>query len=197
MRQQSEKHSSSKSIALSDFIAPTESNQNDYIGMFAVTTGIGIEKLIEKYESENDDYNNIMIKALADRLAEAFAELLHKKVREEIWGYSKNENLSNLEIISEKYIGIRPAPGYPAQPDHTEKLTIFELLEVEKNCGIKLTETLAMYPAASVSGLYFANQNSKYFGVGKISKDQVEDYALRKNMSVEEIEKWLNSNINY
>ena len=197
LRQQGKKSTTSNNIALADFIAPKDSNQNDYIGMFAVTTGIGIEKLIEKYESENDDYNSIMVKALADRLAEAFAEVLHHKVRTDYWGYSSDENLTNSDIIKEKYVGIRPAPGYPAQPDHTEKLTIFKLLEVEKNCEINLTETLAMYPAASVSGLYFANPDSKYFAVGKISKDQVEDYALRKGMSVEEIEKWLNSNLNY
>ena len=197
LRQQGKKSTTSNNIALADFIAPKDSNQNDYIGMFAVTTGIGIEKLIEKYESENDDYNSIMVKALADRLAEAFAEVLHHKVRTDYWGYSSDEKLSNNAIIKEEYVGIRPAPGYPAQPDHTEKLTIFKLLEVEKNCEINLTETLAMYPAASVSGLYFANPDSKYFAVGKISKDQVEDYALRKGMSVEEIEKWLNSNLNY
>ncbi len=197
LRQQGKKSTTSNNFALADFIAPKDSNQNDYIGMFAVTTGIGIEKLIEKHESENDDYNSIMVKALADRLAEAFAEVLHHKVRTDYWGYSSDENLTNSDIIKEKYVGIRPAPGYPAQPDHTEKLTIFKLLEVEKNCEINLTETLAMYPAASVSGLYFANPDSKYFAVGKISKDQVEDYAMRKGMSVEEIEKWLNSNLNY
>ena len=197
LRQQGKKSTTSNNIALADFIAPKDSNQNDYIGMFAVTTGIGIEKLIEKYESENDDYNSIMVKALADRLAEAFAEVLHHKVRTDYWGYSSDEKLSSNAIIKEEYVGIRPAPGYPAQPDHTEKLTIFKLLEVEKNCEINLTETLAMYPAASVSGLYFANPDSKYFAVGKISKDQIEDYALRKGMSVEEIEKWLNSNLNY
>ncbi len=197
LRQQSKKATSSKNISLSDFIAPKESSINDYIGMFAVTTGVGIEKMIEEYESKHDDYNSIMIKALADRLAEAFAELLHLKVRTNYWGYSSDEKLSRNDIIKEAYVGIRPAPGYPAQPDHTEKLTIFKLLEVEKNCGISLTESLAMYPTASVSGLYFANPNSKYFAVGKISKDQIEDYASRKNLSVEEIKKWLNSNINY
>ncbi len=197
LRQQGKKSSSSNNIALSDFIAPKDSGQKDYIGMFAVTTGIGIEKLIEKYELENDDYNSIMVKALADRLAEAFAELLHHKIRTDYWGYSINEKLSTNDIIKEKYVGIRPAPGYPAQPDHTEKLTIFKMLEVEKNCKINLTETLAMYPAASVSGLYFANPDSKYFAVGKISKDQIDDYASRKNMSVAEMEKWLNSNLNY
>ena len=197
IRQQNKKASNSNNIALADFIAPKEREVNDYIGAFAVTTGIGIEKIIEKYETENDDYNVIMVKAIADRLAEAFAELLHQKIRTEYWGYTNEEDLSNKEIISEKYIGIRPAPGYPAQPDHTEKLTIFKLLDVEKNAGIELTENLAMYPTASVSGLYFASQEAKYFSVGKISKEQVEDYASRKGLSFEETEKWLKPNLNY
>lgn len=197
LRQQSKKSATAKNIALSDFIAPKESGVKDYVGMFAVTTGIGIEQMVKKYESENDEYNIIMVKALADRLAEAFAELLHHKIRTEYWGYSLGEGLSQKEIISEKYIGIRPAPGYPAQPDHTEKLTIFELLDVEKNSGIELTENLSMYPAASISGLYFANPEAKYFSVSKISKDQVTDYASRKEMSVESIEKWLKPNLNY
>lgn len=197
IRQQNKKSASSNNIALADFVAPKESGVNDYIGAFAVTTGIGIEKIIEKFKSENDDYNIIMIKAIADRLAEAFAELLHQKIRTEYWGYASEEGLSNKEIIGEKYIGIRPAPGYPAQPDHTEKLTIFELLDVEKNSEIELTENLSMYPAASVSGLYFANADAKYFSVGKISKDQVEDYAARKNQSFKETEKWLKPNLNY
>jgi len=197
IRQQNKKSINSKNIALADFVAPKESGVNDYIGAFAVTSGIGIEKIIEKYKSENDDYNIIMVKAIADRLAEAFAELLHQKIRTEYWGYATEEGLSNKEIIGEKYVGIRPAPGYPAQPDHTEKLTIFELLDVEINSGITLTENLSMYPAASVSGLYFANTEAKYFSVGKISKDQVEEYAARKNQSFEETEKWLKPNLNY
>ncbi len=197
LRQQYKKSASSKNLALSDFIAPKETNKVDYIGMFAVTTGINIEKLIEKYEAEHDDYKIIMIKALADRLAEAFAELMHKKVRTEIWGYARNENLDNNDLIKEKYKGIRPAPGYPAQPDHTEKITIFNLLEAEKNTGISLTENLAMHPAASVCGLYFANPEAKYFTIGKISKDQVLDYKKRKGMSLEEIEKWLKPYLNY
>ncbi|MDA3860608.1 MAG: methionine synthase [Melioribacteraceae bacterium] len=197
IRQQNKKSSNSNNIALSDFVAPKESGVSDYVGLFAVTTGVGIEKMIEKYQSESDDYNVIMVKALADRLAEAFAELLHKKIRTELWGYSPDETLSNVEVLEEKYNGIRPAPGYPAQPDHTEKLTIFELLDVEKNCGIQLTENLAMYPTASVSGLYFANPEAKYFSVGKISIDQVEDYAYRKGLSLEETEKWLGPNLNY
>lgn len=197
IRQQSKKSVNANNIALSDFIAPKESGKDDYIGMFAVTAGIGIEQIIEKYQAEHDEYNIIMVKALADRLAEAFAELMHKKVRTEFWGYAKDENISTEELIKEKYVGIRPAPGYPAQPDHTEKLTIFEILDVEKNTGITLTENLSMYPASSVSGLYFGNPEAKYFSIGKISKDQVEDYASRKGLTVKEVEKWLNSNLNY
>jgi len=197
IRQQSQKDESTNNIALSDFIASKESGVNDYIGAFAVTAGVGIEKIIKEFEAQHDDYNSILTKAIADRLAEAFAEYLHKKVRTEFWGYSTEENLSNEELIKEKYTGIRPAPGYPAQPDHTEKITIFKMLDVEKNTSIKLTESLAMFPAASVCGLYLANPKSKYFTTGKIGKDQVEDYAKRKNMSVEEIEKWLSPVLNY
>jgi 5-methyltetrahydrofolate--homocysteine methyltransferase len=197
LRQQSAKAGNIKNIALSDFIAPKESGVKDYIGMFAVTTGLGIEKIIDDFENRHDDYNSILIKALADRLVEAFAELLHKKVRIECWGYSADENFSKEEIIEEKYAGIRPAPGYPAQPDHTEKLKIWKLLDVEKNTGIKLTKNLAMYPASSVCGLYFANPNSKYFTVGKIGKDQVEDYRKRKGISLKEAEKWLRPVLNY
>ena len=165
--------------------------------MFAVTTGIGIEKSIKFFEKDHDDYNIIIIKAIADRLAEAFAEHLHKLVRKDYWGYSADENYSNEELIKEKYVGIRPAPGYPAQPDHTEKPIIFSLLDVEKNAGIKLTESMAMYPAASVSGLYFSHPEAKYFSVVKIEKDQVLDYHRRKGISVEEIEKWLSPILNY
>lgn len=197
IRQQSIKSSGIPNIALADFIAPKESKINDYIGMFAVTAGIGIEKVIEEYEKHHDDYCSIMTKAIADRLAEAFAELLHEKVRKEIWGYVSDEKYSNEELIDEKYNGIRPAPGYPAQPDHTEKNIIWKLLDVEKITSIKVTESLAMYPAASVCGLYFANPNSKYFTVGKIGKDQVEDYSKRKGMSINETEKWLRPILNY
>ncbi len=197
LRQQSQKTEGQPNIALADFIAPKESGKIDYIGAFAVTAGIGIEKLIEMFEKNHDDYNSIMIKALADRLAEAFAEHLHELVRKEYWGYSSAENFSNEDLIKEKYVGIRPAPGYPAQPDHTEKIILFELLDVERNTGIKLTESLAMYPAASVSGLYFAHPEAKYFNVGKIDKDQVLDYHRRKGMSVEEIERWLSPILNY
>jgi 5-methyltetrahydrofolate--homocysteine methyltransferase len=197
LRSQSPKSDGLPNLALADFISPKENGKEDYIGAFAVTAGIGIEKLIDKYEKEHDDYNSIMVKALADRLAEAFAEHLHELVRKEYWAYAPEEEFSGEELIKETYTGIRPAPGYPAQPDHTEKKIIFDLLEVEKNTGIKLTENLAMYPAASVCGLYFAHPQSKYFNVGKIGKDQVLDYHRRKGMSVEEIEKWLGSILNY
>jgi 5-methyltetrahydrofolate--homocysteine methyltransferase len=197
IRQQMQKSAGEPNIALADFIASKESGVEDYVGMFAVTAGIGIEKLIEKFEKEHDDYNIIMIKALADRLAEAFAEHLHELVRKEYWGYASDENLLAEDLIKEKYIGIRPAPGYPAQPDHTEKPIIFSLLDAEKSTGIKLTESMAMYPAASVSGLYFSHPEAKYFTVGKIGKDQVLDYHRRKGMSVKEIERWLSPILNY
>jgi len=197
LRQQNQKSSDQPNIALADFIAPKESGVKDYIGMFAVTAGIGIEKLIKKFEKDLDDYSKIMIKALADRLAEAFAEHLHELVRKEYWGYSENENYSNEELIKESYIGIRPAPGYPSQPDHTEKPIVFSLLDAEKNAGIKLTESMAMYPAASVCGLYFAHPQAKYFNVGKIEKDQVLDYHTRKGMNLVEVEKWLSPMLNY
>lgn len=197
LRQQGEKSSNVPNISLSDFIAPKESGLTDYIGGFAVTTGIGIEKWIKKFEEEHDDYNKIMLQALADRLAEAFAELMHKKVRTEFWGYDKSEKLGNDELIKEMYRGIRPAPGYPACPDHTEKITLFKLLDVEKNTGIKLTENLAMYPASSVSGLYFAHPKARYFGVGKIGKDQIEEYAVSKGMTIEDAERWLAPVLNY
>jgi len=172
-------------------------SQTDYIGAFAVTTGVGIEKKLAEFKKAQDDYSAIMLKALADRLAEAFAELMHAKARKELWGYAKDENLSNDELIKEIYQGIRPAPGYPAQPDHTEKRIIFDLLEAEKNTGITLTESMAMYPTAAVSGLYFSHPDAHYFGVGKIQRDQVEDYARRKNMRVEEMERWLGSVLAY
>lgn len=197
LRQQMQKTAGQPNIALADFIAPKESELIDYIGAFAVTAGIGIEKLIEGFEKNHDDYNSIMIKAIADRLAEAFAEHLHELVRKEFWGYSPNENFSNEELIKENYTGIRPAPGYPAQPDHTEKPIIFDLLKVEERVGIKLTESMAMYPTASVSGLYFAHPEAKYFQVGKIDKDQVLDYHRRKGMSVKELERWLSPILNY
>ena len=197
LRSQGEKVQEANNLALADYIAPKESGLNDYIGAFAVTTGIGIEKVVHQFEKDHDDYSSIMMKALADRLAEAFAEHLHELVRKKYWGYVSDEKLSNEELVKEKYRGIRPAPGYPAQPDHTEKLTIFNLLDVEKNTGITLTESLAMHPAASVCGLYFAHPEAKYFNVGKIGKDQVLDYHKRKGMSIEETERWLRPILNY
>ncbi len=190
LRQQNQKAAGLPNLSLADFVAPLDSGREDYIGAFAVTAGIGIETLLEKYELDHDDYNSIMVKALADRLAEAFAELMHHRVRTEFWPYAPNENLTNEELIREKYQGIRPAPGYPACPDHTEKATLFELLDAGQ-IGITLTESFAMYPASSVSGFYFGHPESKYFAVGKIGKDQVIDYAHRKDMPVEDVERWL------
>ncbi len=197
LRQQYQKGRPNFNLALSDFIAPKDSGVNDYMGAFALTTGLGIEKLIKEFESNHDDYNAIMTKAVADRLAEAFAELLHERIRKEIWGYAANEEFTLDELLSEKFTGIRPAPGYPAQPDHTEKLSIWKLLDVEKNTSITLTENLAMYPAASICGFYIANRNAKYFNIGKISKEQVEDYKKRKGMSLSETERWLKPVLNY
>jgi 5-methyltetrahydrofolate--homocysteine methyltransferase len=197
LRSQTQKSDGLPNLALADFVAPKGTGIPDYIGAFAVTTGIGIEPIVKKYEAEHDDYNSIMIKALADRLAEAFAEHLHELVRKKYWGYAYDENFSNDELIKESYLGIRPAPGYPAQPDHTEKTIIFDLLDAEKNTSITLTESLAMYPAASVSGLYFAHPEAKYFNVGKIGKDQVLDYHKRKGMSLDEMERWLRPILNY
>ena len=197
LRQQGQKASGIPNLSFADFVAPEESQTPDYIGGFAVTAGIGIEALVEKYESQHDDYSAIMVKALADRLAEAFAELMHARVRKEFWGYASQEALSNDELIKESYQGIRPAPGYPGCPDHTEKVTLFQLLDVEKETGISLTENLAMYPAASVSGFYYSHPESKYFGLGKILRDQVADIAARKDMPVEELERWLSPNLNY
>ena len=193
LRQQIKKAPGQPNLSLADFIKP---GKGDYIGAFAVSIH-GLEPHIEKFNKEFDDYSKIMLQALADRLAEAFAELLHERVRKEFWGYATDEHLSAKELIEEKYAGIRPAPGYPACPDHTEKYKLFELLDATKNAGITLTESLAMYPAPSVCGWYFANPESKYFGIGKIAKDQVEDYAGRKNMPVEEVERWLRPQLDY
>ncbi len=197
LRQQTKKPDGLPNVALADFIAPKETLLKDYLGAFAVTAGIGIEVQLAKFEKENDDYSAIMLKALADRLAEAFAELMHRKVRKELWGYEPDENLTNEELIKESYKGIRPAPGYPASPDHTEKRLHFDLLQAEKYTGIQLTESMAMYPAASVSGLYFSHPGSHYFALGKITKEQVADYALRKGISIETAEKWLSPNLAY
>jgi 5-methyltetrahydrofolate--homocysteine methyltransferase len=196
LRQQGLKGSNLPNIALADFIAPADSATKDYIGGFAVAI-FGAAEIAAEYEKDHDDYKSIMIKAIADRLAEAFAECLHAKVRRELWGYAKDENLDNESLIREDYVGIRPAPGYPACPDHTEKRTLFDLLDAEAKLGIQLTESYAMYPASAVSGLYFSNEQSKYFGLGKIDKDQVEAYAKRKNMPLAEIERWLSPNLAY
>jgi 5-methyltetrahydrofolate--homocysteine methyltransferase len=197
LRQQLEKREGRFNAALSDFIAPASSGVPDYIGGFVVTAGIGEDEVAERFKHRNDDYSSILCKALADRLAEAFAERMHARVRREFWGYAPDETLSPEDLILEKYRGIRPAPGYPAQPDHTEKATLFALLDAEKRTGVKLTESFAMWPGSSVSGLYFSNPESYYFGVGKIERDQVEDYAARKAMSVAEIERWLAPILNY
>jgi 5-methyltetrahydrofolate--homocysteine methyltransferase len=196
LRQQSEKPQGEPNLALADFVAPTESGRKDYIGAFAVTAGVGLDELCRRFDREHDDYNSIMAKALADRLAEAFAEYLHKRVRDE-WGYGKSERLTNDDLIRERYRGIRPAPGYPACPDHTEKRLLFDLLQAEKDAGITLTESYAMLPVASVSGLYFAHPAAKYFAVGKIDRDQVEDYARRKGVDLRTMERWLAPNLNY
>ncbi|WP_046246332.1 methionine synthase [Hymenobacter terrenus] len=197
LRQQGEKGPKIPNIAFSDFLAPKATGRQDYLGGFAVTAGIGIEKLIEQFEADHDDYSSIMVKALADRLAEAFAERLHERVRREFWGYAPDEHLTGDDLIQEQYRGVRPAPGYPGCPDHTEKITLFQLLDAEGKTGITLTENLAMYPASSVSGMYYAHPDSRYFGLGKIGLDQVEDIARRKNMPLAELERWLMPNLNY
>ncbi|MFQ5992011.1 MAG: methionine synthase [Nitrospiraceae bacterium] len=196
LRQQSEKPEGQHNQALADLIAPKSTALADHLGAFAVTSGIGVEALCAKFEKDHDDYNSIMTKALADRLAEAFTELLHRQARQD-WGYGRKEELDYEGLIRERYRGIRPAPGYPASPDHTEKRLLFDLLQVEKNAGIQLTENFAMYPASSVSGFYFAHPHAKYFSVGKIGRDQVLDYAQRKQMDVRQVERWLSPNLNY
>ncbi len=197
LRQQIARNSDRANAALADFIAPKESGLKDYLGGFAVTAGIGENEIAKRFAESNDDYGKIMVKALADRLAEGFAELMHRRIRTEFWGYATNESLSNEDLITEKYQGIRPAPGYPAQPDHTEKGTLFDVLRAEEKIGIKLTESFAMWPGSSVSGLYFSHPKSHYFGVGKIDRDQVEDYARRKGWDLEKTEKWLAPILNY
>jgi 5-methyltetrahydrofolate--homocysteine methyltransferase len=194
LRQQGKKGKGVPNRSLIDFIHP---HKTDYFGAFAVTAGIGIEKKLEEFKNIGDDYNDIMLKALADRLAEAGAEYLHELVRKELWGYAKNEILDNNSLIKEEYVGIRPAPGYPACPEHSEKKTLFQLLEVEKNIGMQLTDSFAMYPTSSVSGYYFAHPDSKYFGLGKIGEDQVESYAARKGITLEQAQRWLSPNLAY
>jgi len=195
LRQQLQKRADQPNLALADFIAPVEKGVKDYIGAFCVTTGYGVKEITSRFEKENDDYNSIMVKALADRLAEAFAEYLHREIRTQYWGYVSEESLTNEELIRESYKGIRPAPGYPACPDHLEKKTLWELLEVEKKIGVTLTENFAMWPAASVSGYYFAHPEAKYFGLGKIKEDQLLDYSKRRKISLQDAKKWLNPNL--
>jgi 5-methyltetrahydrofolate--homocysteine methyltransferase len=196
LRQQANREGSEPCRSLSDFIAPKESGLPDHVGAFAVTSGIGLKELCDRFRAENDDYNAIMAEAIADRLAEAFAECLHKRVRDE-WGYGRAENLTPEELIHEKYRGIRPAAGYPACPDHTEKGPLWNLLDVQANTGMIITESFAMWPGSSVSGLYFAHPQARYFSLGKIDRDQVADYSQRKGMSVAEVERWLGQNLNY
>jgi 5-methyltetrahydrofolate--homocysteine methyltransferase len=196
LRQQWERKGVKAFYALADFIAPLDSGRADYLGAFAVTSGLGVDELVKHYNADHDDYHAIMTKALADRLAEAFAEYLHAQARRD-WGFGREENLNNDDLIDEKYRGIRPAPGYPACPDHTEKRILFDLLDAEKNTGITLTEHFAMTPAASVSGWYFAHPEARYFSVDRISREQVEDYARRKGMTVAEVERWLSPNLGY
>ena len=197
LRQQADKPADRPDFCLADFIAPKDSGKRDWIGAFVVTAGLGIEEHVARFEADHDDYNAILLKALADRLAEAFAERLHQRVRTEFWGYAPDEALDNEALIAERYRGIRPAPGYPACPDHSEKTTLFRLLDAERNAGVRLTESFAMYPAASVSGYYFSHPKSQYFVVGRVSKEQVEDYARRKGVSVAQAERWLAANLDY
>ena len=197
LRQQTDKPNENPNYCLSDYVAPEASGIDDYIGGFVVTTGLGVESVVAEFQADHDDYNSILIKALADRLAEAFAERMHERVRKEFWGYATDESLSNDELIKERYAGIRPAPGYPACPDHTEKATLFSMLDATQKIGVDLTEHYAMSPAASVSGFYFAHPEAKYFGLGKIAQDQVENYAERKGLSLEEAERWLSPVLSY
>ncbi|HKJ60967.1 MAG TPA: vitamin B12 dependent-methionine synthase activation domain-containing protein, partial [Hyphomicrobiales bacterium] len=197
LRQQADKPAERPNLCLADFIAPKDGGSDDWIGAFAVTAGLGIEAHVKRFEENHDDYSAILLKALADRLAEACAEYMHQCVRRKLWGYAADEDLDNNALIAEKYRGIRPAPGYPACPDHTEKITLFKLLDAEENAGIELTEGMAMFPAASVSGWYFSHPQSQYFVVGRLSRDQVADYAKRKRWSLAEAERWLAPNLDY
>ncbi len=197
VRQQTEHRPGVPHRSLADFVAPKSTGLHDYVGAFAVTAGLGIGEKITEFKAALDDYSAILLESLADRLAEAFAERLHERVRTEFWAYQPDEDLDNASLIGEKYVGIRPAPGYPACPEHTEKQTIWELLDVEANTGIELTESMAMWPGAAVSGLYFSHPQSQYFVVGQIGRDQVQDYAKRKGWTVDEAEKWLSPNLGY
>jgi 5-methyltetrahydrofolate--homocysteine methyltransferase len=196
LRQQWERRGQSDYRSLADYIAPHHTGRKDYIGAFVVTTGIGVDELAAQFVKHHDDYNAILVKSLADRLAEAFAEWLHCQARRD-WGFGLHENLSSEDLIEERYRGIRPAPGYPACPDHTEKRTLFDLLEAEREIGVELTESFAMMPAASVSGFYFAHPEARYFAVDRLTRDQVQSYAERKGMSLREAERWLAPNLGY
>ena len=195
LRQQLSKQKDKPNLALSDFVAPV--GTPDYLGAFVVTAGLEEQLIAERFERKNDDYSSILIKALADRFADAFAEAMHERVRKEFWGYASDEVIPTAELLQEKYRGIRPAPGYPAQPDHTEKTTLFRLLNAKQRIGVELTESYAMWPGSSVSGLYFSHPDAYYFGVAKVERDQVEDYARRKSMSIREVERWLGPILNY
>ncbi len=197
LRQQLSKRGDRPNVALADFVAPVETGAADYLGGFVVTAGIEEEEISNRFAKANDDYAAIMVKALADRFAEAFAERMHEHVRRDLWAYAPDESFAPEELIAEPYAGIRPAPGYPAQPDHTEKVTLFKLLDAEAQTGVTLTESYAMWPGSSVSGLYFSHPESYYFGVAKVERDQVEDYANRKGMAVAEVERWLGPVLNY
>jgi 5-methyltetrahydrofolate--homocysteine methyltransferase len=197
LRQQGEHRAGVPNRCLADFVAPKETGLDDHVGAFAVTAGIGLEDKVKEFRDALDDYSAIMVEALADRLAEALAERLHERVRKEFWGHEDDESLSNEDLIAERYRGIRPAPGYPACPDHTEKQTIWELLDVEENAGIRLTESMAMWPGAAVSGVYYSHPDSQYFVVGRLARDQVEDYAERKGWTLGEAERWLSANLGY
>ena len=197
LRQQKSKPQDQAQLCLADFVAPVQSGRPDYIGAFAVTAGIGIDEHVARFEAAHDDYSSIMLKALADRLAEALAERMHERARREFWGYAADEHLSQGDLIREEYRGIRPAPGYPACPDHTEKAALWKLLDAENRVGIHLTESFAMFPTAAVSGFYFSHPKASYFGVGKIDRDQVASYAQRKGMDLAEAERWLSPNLGY
>jgi 5-methyltetrahydrofolate--homocysteine methyltransferase len=197
LRQQMAKSDGQPNLCLADWIAPAEGGRGDWIGAFAVTAGHGLEARVARFEADRDDYSAILLKALADRLAEAFAERLHERVRRELWGYAPDETLSNEELVAERYRGIRPAPGYPAAPDHTEKAILWRLLDPERRAGIQLTDNFAMWPAAAVSGLYLAHPDARYFGTGRIGRDQVQDYARRKGQSLQETERWLSPVLAY
>jgi 5-methyltetrahydrofolate--homocysteine methyltransferase len=197
LRQQVSRERETPNLALADFVAPAGIGKQDHVGAFVVTAGIGEDAIAARFKEDKDDYCAILLSALADRLAEAFAERMHERVRKEFWGYAPDENLANEHLIAEAYRGIRPAPGYPAQPDHTEKGTLFRVLGAEEAIGVKLTESYAMWPGSSVSGLYFSHPEARYFGVGRIERDQVEDYARRKNWTLAEAERWLSPILNY